>query len=597
MSLMKFIHSSTKTICLFILAITHSFNYMSYIPFLILILREKEKMELDVNLYIIIYFIIYDIIKYFTNNITLKINRFIGDHAYYALSICFLSVINLIFSFLSFSYKNILTFLFHRFFISLFNNIAPYINLPLSLFYKRNKIPYKKRNFSFLQKISNFMFFLFFLINFQYSKNFSFFCFFLAFLNSLCFIISLAILGCNRENINNKYYPSISERDNINGNFVSYQFKQKNNNIRKERKDSAYEQKTNKQIIDNSDNNNENNDIAVNIENNNNSINNNNNNLSTNTNNIDNIIEIKQKNLDITNNNNGNNNNNNNNSSFMHNNSINNKMKIKIEENINEKELRNNNSQTIRGFLFPFLFSDNSINPNLYPKKIKFIISLLLLFTALKSINIISLFMLIFKVNKISIVSFVDKNNNGLLFSDFSNNLKISTIIEEYLFLFMCYNFINIALYLINIAYTFFALKKKSLNSFFYYLSFIIFIISCMFFIYYYLKNANNVNNEVINIRKDIILCFVFHCIVNESSMIMSINYNIIGKKKGFGEKMLKDIKSLTVFFAGLLFVVIQCIIAIVDTKTTFNQFENYIFYIVFTSLILIILIISILFL
>ena len=584
MSLIKLIHSSIKISCLIILSITHSFNYMSYIPFLILILREKEIIELDMNLYIVINFIIYDIIKYFTNNITLRINKFIGDHAYYSLSICILSVINLIFSFLSFSHTNILTFLFHRIIISLFNNIAPFIDLPLALLYKRKEFPYQKRNFSLLQKISNFLFFLYFLISFRYSKNFSFFCFFLAFLNLISFIISLVILGCNKQNIYNQYYPSISERDNINnGNFMSYQLKQKNNNIKKEKE--KFDQKTSKNIIYNNDNN----DIVVNIDNNNNSINNNNNNLSTNANNIDNYIEIKPKNLDISNNNK------NNNSSFMHNNSLNNKVKIKLEENLNEKESRN--SQTVRGFLFPFLFSDNSINPNLYPKQIKYIICLLILFTALKSFNFISLFMLIYKVNKIRIFSFIDNNNNGLLFSDFSSFLKISTITEEYLFLFMCYYFFNILLYFINMLYTFVALKKKYINCFFYYLSFGVLIASSIFFIYYYLKKAKNLNNEIINIRKDIILCFVFHCFMNESSLIMLIFYNFIGKKKGFGEKMLKDIKSLSVFFAGIFFVLFQCITVIVIAKTNANNFENYIYYIVFTSLIIIILIISILFL
>jgi len=572
MSLIKFFHSSIKTLCLFFLSITHTFNYLSYIPFLILILREKEKIEIDFNLYIIIHFIIYDIIKYFTNNLTIKINRFIGDHAYYPLSICILSVINLIFSFISFSYSNILIFLLHRIFISFFNNIAPCIDLPLMLLYTRKQFPYQKRNFSFLQKISNFLFFLFFLLLFKYSKYFHFFCFFLAFLNLLCFIISLIILGCNKEDIYNQYYPSISEKDNVNGNFMNYQPKKKNDIISKE---NQYEPKTsNKNVLYNSDNN----EIVVNIENNNN--------VSTNINNTDNLIQLKQKNLDISKNNN--------NSSLIHNNSL--KNKIKIEEPINEKETRTN-SQTIRGFLFPFLFSDNSINPNLYPKNIKKIISLLILFTTLKSLNFLSLYMLIFKVNKIKIYSFVNKNNYELVFPEFSYFLKISTIAEEYLFLFMCYYFFNIFLYLINMSYTSLALKKKFINYFFYYLSLIIFLSSSIGFIYYYFKNAEDINNDITNLRKDIILCFLFNFIMNECTMIMSIFYNIIGKNNKLGEKLLKDIKSLSVFFAGLFFILIQCIMAITSNKYNNKQIDNYIYYIIFTCFIIIILLISIIFL
>ena len=146
-------------------------------------------------------------------------------------------------------------------------------------------------------------------------------------------------------------------------------------------------------------------------------------------------------------------------------------------------------------------------------------------------------------------------------------------------------------------SYTSFALKKKFINHFFYYLSLIIFLSSSIGFIYYYFQNAENINNDISNIRKDIILCFLFNFILNECTMIMSIFYNIIGKNNRFGEKLLKDIKSLSVFFAGLFFVLIQCIMAIISTKYDNKQIENYIYYIIFTCFIIIILLISIIFL
>ena len=574
MSLIKFCHSTSKLICLLILSLTHSFNYQNYISFLILILRDKENIEISTKLYIILYFIIYDIIRYFASNLTMKINRFIGDHAYYALSICILSVINLIFLFLSFTYTNIFLFIFHRIFISLFNSIAQYIDLPLSLLYNRKEFPFKKRNFSFFLKINNFIFFFIFLFLYNYFRKIYYFCFFLSFLNLICFIVSLTILGCNKENIYNQYYPSISEKDN-NAKFLrAYDLRAKTNIKSNESKNR------NKKNLDNSDNN----DIIVNIENNNI----NNNNINTSVNNTDNLIQSKaQQNLEISKNNN--------NSSIMHNSSI--KNKIKFEEQITPNEARSNNSQTLRGFLFPFLFLDNNINPNLYPSKYKIIIYLLILFTGTKTINFLSLFILIFKVHRIKIYSFVDKNNNGLLFYEFSKYLKIGSIAEEYLFLFMCCYFLNIILYLINMSYTPIAIKRKTINYLFYYLALVIFLVSSIFFIFYYLQSADNAIFQIGKIRKNIVLCFLFNFIMNECNMIISIFYNIIGKNNGFREKMLKDVKFLSVFFAGLLFLIIQTIIVIVNEKTETHQLENYIYYILFCIIIFIIFLISILFL
>ena len=574
MSLIKFCHSTSKLICLLILSLTHSFNYQNYISFLILILRDKENIEISTKLYIILYFIIYDIIRYFASNLTMKINRFIGDHAYYALSICILSVINLIFLFLSFTYTNIFLFIFHRIFISLFNSIAQYIDLPLSLLYNRKEFPFKKRNFSFFLKINNFIFFFIFLFLYNYFRKIYYFCFFLSFLNLICFIVSLTILGCNKENIYNQYYPSISEKDNNSKFLRAYDLRAKTNIKSNESKNR------NKKNLDNSDNN----DIIVNIENNNI----NNNNINTSVNNTDNLIQSKaQQNLEISKNNN--------NSSIMHNSSI--KNKIKFEEQITPNEARSNNSQTLRGFLFPFLFLDNNINPNLYPSKYKIIIYLLILFTGTKTINFLSLFILIFKVHRIKIYSFVDKNNNGLLFYEFSKYLKIGSIAEEYLFLFMCCYFLNIILYLINMSYTPIAIKRKTINYLFYYLALVIFLVSSIFFIFYYLQSADNAIFQIGKIRKNIILCFLFNFIMNECNMIISIFYNIIGKNNGFREKMLKDVKFLSVFFAGLLFLIIQTIIVIVNKRTETHQLENYIYYILFCIIIFIIFLISILFL
>ena len=543
-------HSSVKFICLAFLSITHSFNYLNHITFILLSLKEKEKIEKSYHVYIIIYFIIYELMKYVTNNITIKFIKFIGDHVYYSLSICILAVINLIFSFISFSYSNIFVYILYRIFISLFNNIASYIDLPISLLYQKKEFHFKKRNFSFLQKISNFLFFLCFLKCFKYSKNFNFYCFFLAFLNLLCFIFTLIILGCNKESIYNKYYPNVQERE-------TYQLNEKN-------------KKNNKEEIPNKSNN----DIEIKIDNtinNSNSSSVHNNNITTNMNNTDNYMK-QQQNLILNKPNNS----------------------IKIEDQSNNENRGSNNSNTWRGFLFPFLFLENNTNQNLYPQKIKIVIGLLVALVALKCLNFLSLFMVIFKSHEIKLVSYIDKNNE-LLFPELSSILNITTVTEEYIFLFTCYYFLNIFLYLINMSYTSCALKKKCINYAFYYSSVLLTFCSNIFFVYYYLQKTDEINSDKFLIRRNISLLFLLNLIMNECSMIMSVFYNIKGKESGFVEKTLKDIKSLSVFFAGILFSLIQILIAVISSDT--NSFEKYFYFIVFISFILIIYFISLLFL
>ena len=553
MSLIKYIHSSLKFICLAFLSITHSFNYLNHITFILLSLKEKEKIEKSYYVYIIIYFIIYEIMKYASNNITIKFIKFIGDHVYYSFSICILAVINLIFSFFSFSYSSILVYILYRIFISLFNNIASYIDLPISLLYTKKEFHFKKRNFSFLQKVSNFLFFISFLLFFKYSKNFNFYCFFLAFLNLICFIFTLIILGCNKENIYNKYYPNVAEKE-------TFQLKEKN------RKNS----KVNKEEVPNKNTN----DIGIKIDNpinisNSSSVHNNN--ITTNMNNTENYMK-QQQNLILNQANNS----------------------IKIEDQPANENRGGNNSQTWRGFLFPFLFLDNNTNQNLYPQKIKIVIGLLIVFVVLKCLNFLSLFMLIFKSHEIKLFSFIVKSNE-LLFPEISSFLNITSVTEEYILLFTCYYFLNIFLYLINMSYTSCAIKKKCINYAFYYSSVLLIFVSNIFFVYYYLKKTNEINTDKFLIRSNIIFLFLLNLVMNECSMIMSVYYNIKGKESGFVERTLKEIKSLSVFFAGILFSLIQILIAVISSDT--NSFEKYFYFIIFISFILIIYFISLLFL
>ena len=226
----------------------------------------------------------------------------------------------------------------------------------------------------------------------------------------------MIILGCNKESIYNKYYPNVQERE-------TYQLNEKN-------------KKNNKEEIPNKSNN----DIEIKIDNtinNSNSSSVHNNNITTNMNNTDNYMK-QQQNLILNKPNNS----------------------IKIEDQSNNENRGSNNSNTWRGFLFPFLFLENNTNQNLYPQKIKIVIGLLVALVALKCLNFLSLFMVIFKSHEIKLVSYIDKNNE-LLFPELSSILNITSVTEEYIFLFTCYYFLNIFLYLINMSYTSCALKKN----------------------------------------------------------------------------------------------------------------------------------------
>ena len=550
MTLNKFVNESLKYLCLCFLSITYSFNYLNYIPFIIIYLRETKILDIYHNIYIMIYFIIYEVIKYFSFGLTLKISDLIGEHYYYSLSICIISVINLITSFISFSYFNIFILIFYRIFISLFNNIASNINLPLSLFYSKKQILFKKRNFSFIQKLTNFLFFLIFLSFFNFLKKFYIYCFISSVMNLISFIFSLIIISCHKEHIYNQYIPSLSEKENDNSIVKTYQKGRINN---------------------------KNNDIIVDIYNNSNSVNNN---ISTGLNNMDNLIKENKNKL---------------NANLVSNES--NKNEGKSLSQSNKDFLKINNSSVVKGIkeiFFPFYKKSNRNLINNTERKN--LVSLLFVLIISKSLNFLSSYMLLFKVNEIKIFSFVNENNNELIFYKLSSFLNFNSIEEEYIFLYMCYFFFNIILYFINLSYTSIAFKRKIVNFIFYYFSFIIFFISSFLFIYYYLKDFTNSKISTDKIRKRIIIFFLIDFVINECTMIMSVFFNIFGNKKGFSEKLLKDIKTSSSLLASIIFLIIESSIKFAITNKT-SSYENYIYYIIYFSFIFVMLLISVLFL
>ena len=95
-------------------------------------------------------------------------------------------------------------------------------------------------------------------------------------------------------------------------------------------------------------------------------------------------------------------------------------------------------------------------------------------------------------------------------------------------------------------------------------------------------------------IGKGVIIIFISNYTVNECITIMTVFYNILGKKKGFSEKLLKEIKTLTVFLASLIFSIIQGVIILLKIKVS-DILEKIIYYIIYCLFTLIIFFISIL--
>jgi hypothetical protein len=355
------------------------------------------------------------------------------------------------------------------------------------------------------------------------------------------FIISLIIITCHKENLYNRYIPNSSEKE------IEY----------------SVIKKSQKSKMDN-----KNNQIIVDVYNNN-SVSNNN--MSTGINNVENLMNENKNKA---------------NSNLIYNESIKNDVKSMDSSNKNKPKI---NSSIFKGII------SNKFR-NSYKNNQKILINLIIVLILSKSLIFFILYMLLFKVNEIKILSFVDENNYELLFSNFSSYFKLSSIEEEYIFIFMCFYFLNIFQYFINLAYTSLSFKKKIINYIFYYLSLIIILISGLLFIYYYSQKFINTKISTKKIRKGIIISFIINFFVNECIMVMSIFYNIFGKKKGFSERLLKDMKTLSIFLASLIFCIIQSIIIIVNIKSNY-RFGNFIYYFIFCLFIIIIFLISILFL
>ena len=212
--IIPYLKSSWKTAFLFLLSICQTINYINHIPYLLLYLPKITRSNVDDSIFIIFCFIIYDIVKYLTKIITAKFSKIIGQHQYYMISLLNLSIINGLFYIVSIFIDNIFIYTFYRSLISIFNNIASFINLPISALYKPSENHHMLEIFSFMQKFSVFLFFFFFAKFYHFLSVFNNYYLISAILNLLNFIFYYLLhkyYSGFKNLAKNQYFKEISE--------------------------------------------------------------------------------------------------------------------------------------------------------------------------------------------------------------------------------------------------------------------------------------------------------------------------------------------------------------------------------------------------
>ncbi len=193
-----------------------TFNYLNNIPFILLYLFEKKlSFSLLTGVYLLLSFIIYDISKYFFSLISTYLIKAFGTHEYASISLCFLTLVDVTFSFIFYFNSNFLIFIIYRIFVSFFNNSSSFMPLAISILYNNKKIPNKIQLFSSMQKFSNFLLFPLIYIIVSNLTDYTTFCLFLSVLDMLGFVFYVIIFKCCRNSkYDQDYFPEISEKEN-----------------------------------------------------------------------------------------------------------------------------------------------------------------------------------------------------------------------------------------------------------------------------------------------------------------------------------------------------------------------------------------------
>lgn len=435
MNTVALIHECWKRLLLILLSLCHTINYMNHIPYLLLYLSKLTKFDINVFIYIILCFVTYDFFQYLTRSLTSKLMKKYSHNIFYLISLSLLAIISGTFFLITIFFDNIYIFIIYRALISIFNNISSLIYIPINLLYQRSQVPKMLISFTFIQKISTFIFFFFFTKSYTFFIKFPKFFVFSALFNFVTLILYYALFKCYEGYGKIKeYYPQIDVSSEI------------HKHVKVETNQSNF---TEKNIIDKD-------------------------------------CQTENKSEEINNTN-----------SPMQNSELFNKQKVFVLANAMGNAPGDvANSQTVRGKkLNPFFFLKNfNVNTNISPKEMKLYSLATGAYTAINVINYFTIFMLItrsFRSNK------EENDQSSFKIPLISLFFKLETNNEYILFLFMIYHLIVIFLFLLNKVFTSTALKNLVIRNAIYYFSVFVLAIASIMFSHFFYKQNNDFKSDI----------------------------------------------------------------------------------------------------
>ena len=216
---MEFLKSIGKNILILSLSLSHSFNYINYIPYTLLYLLEEKKLSYMMYLFLALSFIIYEFARYLFLFLIIKLIKRIGRQHYFETSFLIQTATQFTFIFIFQKFQNnIYVFNAYRLILSLTNSSEYFIKIPVKFLYKREKMPNIISRVNYTKKFGYILTFFFcFLFIKKLSNYFKLLCFIIC-IDVTCTVLYLIYIPCI-EDKNNEIFPEY-ELNNIE-NFIN----------------------------------------------------------------------------------------------------------------------------------------------------------------------------------------------------------------------------------------------------------------------------------------------------------------------------------------------------------------------------------------
>ena len=160
--------SLKNNLFIFLLSFSNSVNYISYIPFILLYLFEKENISIMIYIELYIFFIAYDLVRSLSVNIIRKISNFIGINKLISINLIILIIINfgLFFFLFEFRYKFnnkyfLCIIIIFRIMFSLTNISSLFKSEIISNLFEKKEFIKKTKLLDLFEKLNNILIFIF----------------------------------------------------------------------------------------------------------------------------------------------------------------------------------------------------------------------------------------------------------------------------------------------------------------------------------------------------------------------------------------------------------------------------------------------------